>query len=141
MVDGEQKPEYFAFAARVLGESFEYPACKCVASLTSTGEIMGVVIYSQTTATNAMMSVASDLTGRFLTRQFLHDVFWVPFVQWGKPRVTILIRASNAHSQKFCRKLGFVQEGLVRRAYGNEDGLLFGMLREECRYLKEEKNG
>ncbi len=135
IITGEQRPEYFRFASDILQEPFEWPHCKCITTLSNTGEILGVVVYSQTTLTNCMMSVASDGTGRFLSRAALYEFFALPFIQWGKPRVTTLIRPSNTHSINFNRKIGFIQEGIVRRAYGDEDGILFGMLKEECRFL------
>lgn len=138
-VDDSQRPEYFRFISDLLGETYVYgPSTKCLASLDDSGRIRGVVVYDQRTATNCMMHVASDGSGRFLTREFLYWAFHVPFLQWSLVRVSGIVRASQQAVIDFDMNLGFVYEGTVRRAFGNEDGVLLGMLREECRFLNYE---
>lgn len=136
MIDGTQRPEYFRFASDCLGEKFEHgPSTKCVASISGDGRILGVVVYDGITDFNCMLHVASDGSRRFLSREFLRAVFWVPFVQWRLARVTGLVRATNEAAIRMDLGLGFKQEGVIRRAFGGEDGIILGMLYEECRFL------
>jgi RimJ/RimL family protein N-acetyltransferase len=47
------------------------------------------------------------------------------------------VREDNLDAQRFDEHLGFKREGLVRR--GADDGtnlILYGMLKEECRWLE-----
>ena len=135
-VDDQQLPAYFEFASKVLGETFEYGPCKCLANLHDDGSIAAVVIYAHMSDFNCVLHVASDGSRRWLSQEFLYWVFAVPFEQWGKVRVTGLVAESNKAALRLDLGLGFVVEGRIRRAFGNDDGILLGMLREECRALK-----
>jgi len=136
-VSDEQRAEYFEFASSVLGERFEHgPLTKCLSSLSDDGEILGVVLYNRFTGRDCMIHVASNESRRWISREMLFWTFWVPFEQYGLARITGLVREDNEEALRFDRSLGFVEEGRVRQAFdGGYDGILFGMLREECRFL------
>lgn len=63
------------------------------------------------------------------------EAFKYPFSQLKLERVTAQIEASNMRAIAFAEKLGFRFEGRKRRAFGDEDELIFGMLRSECKFL------
>lgn len=82
------------------------------------------------------MSVASDGTGRWFNRTFLRAAFAYPFIQMKYTRVSGLVRVDNYAAQRFDEHLGFKREGLLRK--GDDDGtdlILYGMLKEECRWI------
>ena len=136
MICAQQKPEYFEFASKVIGENYTYgPATKCLANV-SDGQIRAVVIYERTNGVDCMMHIASDGSSQWLTRLFLRAAFYVPFVQWGQRRVTGIVRADNAKALAFDKKLGFVQEGILRHGFKDCDAILLGMLKEECRFIR-----
>lgn len=136
-VSPNQAAEYFEFASSVIGEQYAYgPSTKCLTNLSDHGEILAVVIYDRTNGIDCMMHIASDGSRRWLSRHFLCCAFYVPFIQWQQKRITALVRADNEAALRFDRHLGFVQEGLVRSAFDDCDGVLFGMLKQECRFLK-----
>ena len=136
-VTGEQRLEYFQFVAHHLGGVFEpSPYSKVIANLTNDGQIAAAVVYDITRC-DAQMSVASDGSRRWITKQFLRDVFLYPFVQLGLQRVTVMARESNHAALAMNLRLGFVPEGRLRKYFGDEDGILLGMLRSECRHLGE----
>jgi RimJ/RimL family protein N-acetyltransferase len=100
------------------------------------GELIAGVVFNNYNKLNIYMHVAAKQGTNWLTRQYLTCCFAYPFVQLGVNRVTGLVRVDNLPAQKFDEHLGFKREGLVRRAC--EDGtdmILYGMLREECRFL------
>lgn len=121
-------------AARVDEEDFgEYARG---IGLEKDGELVAGVVYNNYNKTNVYMHVAVEYGGKYLTRSFVTCCFAYPFVQLGVNRVTGLVRVDNLPAQKFDEHLGFKREGLVRRAC--EDGtdmILYGMLREECKWL------
>jgi RimJ/RimL family protein N-acetyltransferase len=84
------------------------------------------------------MHVASDGKSRWLTRGTLAALFAYPLVQLGYRRVTSLIASRNTVSQQFCKHLGFKVEGYCRNAMKDDDVLVMGMLREDCRFIKQE---
>ncbi|MDS1141701.1 GNAT family protein [Pusillimonas sp. SM2304] len=138
-VSSEQRPEYFEFASKVLGTPFSYgDQCKCLASLSSDGRILGVVIYTRMTQSDCMVTVALDESKRFVSKQFLAYACSVPFVQWNYRRVTAYVRRSNTRSLKGCLKLGFEIEGLLREYFDGEDAVVLGLLKADCKYLSIE---
>lgn len=101
------------------------------------GSLIAGVVYQNYTKTDIHMHVAALPGRRWLSRAFLGEGFRYPFEQLGCRRVTGLVPAKNEAAQRFDEHLGFIQEGRVRKILPNGDDLLiYGMLREECRWLK-----
>jgi RimJ/RimL family protein N-acetyltransferase len=104
--------------------------------MTQAGIIAGVV-YQNYTKIDIQMHVASIADKRWLNRHFLGECFRYPFEQLGCKRVTALIPAKNETAEAFDKRLGFSYEGRIRQILPDgDDLLLYGMLREECRFLK-----
>lgn len=73
---------------------------------------------------------------RFLTRRLLRTIFTTLFSQ--AVRLTALVRPDNEPALRIIRHLGFQYEGYLRMGVeGRWDGMIFGMLRHECRYLEK----
>ena len=106
-------------------------------------DITAVVVYNQyILATNIDIHVATLDRGRWLNRSFLHAVFAYPFEQLGVRRVTARIGANNPKARKFLESLGFTHEGTIRQGWeADVDLLVFGLLKNECRFLRDEYSG
>lgn len=79
--------------------------------------------------------------GTWLNRTTLDIFFGWPFRDLGLRRVSAVAAKKNHKSRNLIKKLGFVEEGCVRKGAENGDNLiLFGILKEECRWLKEVEN-
>lgn len=100
------------------------------------GELIAGVVFESYTGSSISLHVAA-LEGRnWLSKEFLFRVFAYPFLQLECNRVTGLVRADNEKAQKFDEHLGFVKEGVMRRgATDGTDYIIYGMLKEECRWL------
>jgi RimJ/RimL family protein N-acetyltransferase len=101
------------------------------------GKIIAGVVYNQYNGPSICMHVAAEPGSRWMTRDFLFRAFAYPFIQLGCNRVTGLVRADNMEARRFDEHLGFKQEGIIRK--GADDGtdmILYGMLKEECRWLE-----
>lgn len=106
-----------------------------------TGSLLAGVIYQNYTKTDIHMHVAALPGKRWLCRHFLGEGFRYPFEQLGCRRVTGLVPSRNEIAQSFDEHLGFVREGVVRKILPNGDDLIiYGMLREECRWLDVGRN-
>ena len=53
-------------------------------------------------------------------------------------RVTALVPAKNTAALRFDLHLGFKQEGVVRHALPDDDIIILGLLREDCRFIPQE---
>lgn len=133
-VDFEQKLEYLQFAEQSLKVHFPQASCTWLTSLDEAGSILGVVVYERCTQYNCEMSVAAA-SPLFLNRRALRVFFRYPFTQLNLRRVTAMVSVQNTHAYQFNRRLGFSVEGCARRWYGDADGILLGMLKEECKWL------
>lgn len=100
------------------------------------GELIAGVVYENYTGKNITMHVAAVPGKRWLNREFLFRSFAYPFLQLGCNRVTGLVKEDNHDARKFDEHLGFKKEGLLRKACDDgSDLILYGMLKEECRWI------
>lgn len=100
------------------------------------GGLIAGVVFEGYTGSSISIHVAA-LEGRlWLSKEFLFRVFAYPFLQLECNRVTGLVRVDNPKAQKLDEHLGFVREGVMRRgATDGTDYIIYGMLKEECRWL------
>ena len=50
--------------------------------------------------------------------------------------MTFVVKSDNLASLEMMPRLGAVEEGRIRHTFGEHvDGIVFGMLKEECRWL------
>jgi RimJ/RimL family protein N-acetyltransferase len=84
---------------------------------------------------NCEVAIAAAERG-WCSREFLRRAFRVPFEALECRRVTARINVTNTRSRRLCEGLGFVLEGLLRKAdVDGGDVLIYGLLKEECRFL------
>lgn len=99
------------------------------------GYLVAGTVYSNFTERDVHIHHA-QLTQRSMSARYLGETFRYPFYQLKVRRCTVIVSAANAASLKFVRHLGFVQEGRIRSFFETgDDAFIFGMLREECRWL------
>ena len=101
------------------------------------GVLLAGVVYQNYTKVDIHMHVAALPGRRWMSRHFLGECFRYPFEQLKCRRVTGLVPAKNAVAAKFDEHLGFTWEGRIRRILPDgDDVIVYGMLREECRFLE-----
>ena len=118
---------------------FEYGSTPYTALglMNAAGMILAGVVYQNYTKIDIHMHAAALPGKRWLSKHFLGECFRYPFEQLGCRRITGLVPARNEAAQAFDEHLGFRLEGRVRQILPNgEDLIIYGMLREECRFLK-----
>lgn len=101
-------------------------------------ELKAVSVFDTFTAVDCCMSIASDGSGHWLTRGFLVASFAYPFIQCDMRRISSFVSVNNKRAIKFDEHIGWVREGLHRKAsLGGEDLISMGMLRSECRFIPQ----
>lgn len=104
------------------------------------GELIAGVVYNWYTGPSISMHVAAEPGRRWLNRDFLYRCFAYPFIQLKCNRVTGVVRVDNLDAQRFDEHLGFKREGVIRQgAEDKTDFILYGMLKDECRWLELKK--
>lgn len=136
-----QEERLLPWAARVIGVDKFRRDAYCI-GLEKNGELVAVVVFDDFTKVGCHMSVASDGSSHWLNRGYLAALFAYPFVQLKMRRVTAMIGAKNEASRRFVEHIGFKKEGVCPHGLADDDLVIMGLLRAECRYLpKEQHNG
>lgn len=100
------------------------------------GSIAAVVVYDTFTPISCFVHVAAARR-KWFSPEFATVTMAFPFIQCGHRRINCLISQSNRMSLRLTRHFGWTQEGRIRCGGAEgEDLLLFGMLREECRWIR-----
>lgn len=124
-------------ASRIKGFTFssQYSA---IGLAGPTGDLIAGCIYDEYREHHDInMHLAAMPGSRWMNREFLREGFRYPFLYLDCKRVTGLVRADNEAAQRLDEHLGFTLEGVLRRkCIDGADLLVYGMLREECRWLK-----
>lgn len=89
-------------------------------------------MYTQYSGRNIVLACALEAP---LTRLFLRGLFFYPFLQLHCERITVLIDDNNLKSIRLVEHVGFMREGCLRRARPGGDVYLYGLLKENCRWL------
>jgi RimJ/RimL family protein N-acetyltransferase len=104
------------------------------------GELVGGVVYHEYRGNDIQMSTAAD-SRRWLTEGVLRALFVYPFVTLGCERVSAFTPKGSTSTRRFLERLGFVEEGNMRRGFVGDDCILYGMLKEECKWIKGFNHG
>lgn len=106
------------------------------------GDLCAVVVFDTFSQCDVHMHIASDGSGRWMNKELLIRSFAFPFVQLGLRRITGMVPSKNARAIAFDENLGFEREGLCRDALPDDDIVVMGLLRKNCRFIaKEHRNG
>ena len=129
-------PEIVTWAEqRIIGYGFDNPYG---IAIIKSNKLVGAVVFDnhRPAAKSVCVSIVlEDKTA--LTRKILADLFGFAFIQLGCMRMNAMIDESNQPSLNLIRRLGFIQEGTLRKASPTGGNVaIFGMLQDECRWLK-----
>lgn len=97
-------------------------------------------IYNRYSPPDICIHVVAREHALWCTDDILWHVFNYPFGQLKLGRCTVPVLSGNEASIRMIEAVGFTYEGTLRK--GGKEGqdiLLYGMLREECRWLNERK--
>ncbi|MBL4680858.1 MAG: GNAT family N-acetyltransferase [Pseudomonadales bacterium] len=107
--------------------------CTAIGAVYKDRLIAGVVYYCYRHP-NIEMAIAA-ISPRWATKTTLRAFFEYPFDQLGCNRVTVLVDSDKAQVRRFDERLGFIREGTLREANPNGDAEIYGMLKNECRWI------
>lgn len=98
-------------------------------------QVIGAAIFNNYDFASMELTVIFDRPIA-LTRGMLNAVFSYPFIQLDRARLTARTRANNAQVRRKIRRLGFKPEGRLRRYFGDDDAMIYGMLKDECKWIQ-----
>lgn len=97
-------------------------------------QLLCVIVFSRFTTWGCEVTVAST-SPKWCTRKFLKEAFAYPFVMCGYQRVTFITTPENQKAITACQKVGAVYEATLKKWFGDRDGLVYRMLKEECKWI------
>lgn len=117
------------WVARHIGAENGYiPPFEAMGFTTEAGVMVGGAVFNQMTRHD----VHVHLAGRgALMRGSLRAIWHYLAVQQGLLRATALVSAANVRMTAILPRAGFVEEGRLRRFYGQHDAIVFGLLAED----------
>lgn len=130
-----QEPRFYEFLNAKLQGQYEPRTSRLIARVAGDGRIRAVVLLTQPSRFAGELSVASDGSRNWLSRGLLKASFGYFFEQLGLPRIDSRVHSKNTAAIRMNQDLGFKHEGVRRLSFGDDDGILMGMLREECRWI------
>lgn len=108
--------------------------CKAI-GLEENGYLVAGVVYDYFNGANINAHIAAAPGARWLTRSFLHFMFWYPFEQLKCRRITGPIPETNFESRRFAEHLGFELETKLKDAHPTGDVLVYRMFKPQCKWL------
>lgn len=135
MITFAQDSALLAFANAVLGVRFDPAQSSWISNLHEDGSPSAVVVYTRFSTHNCEMSIATDGSRKWATREFLRQCYRYPFIQMGLCRVTGVVEDGNERALRLNRALGHVEEARLKAWFGDKDGIVFRLLKDECKWL------
>ena len=119
----------------------KFPLYKAIGVIRHETLVGGIVYFNFKKAVPSIeVSIAFD-TPLWATKAALHAMCDYPFNKLGVVRVTSLVARKNKRARRMNEGVGFKLEGVVRKGFGYDDCCIYGLLRHECRWLKDKTNG
>lgn len=103
--------------------------------LISETEILAAVIYNEFYECGCAIHIAAVPGRKWMTKELLRAAFEYPFIQLGYRRLTGYVPAKNWEARRLDEHLGFKKEGVLRDFLKDDDVIVYGMLKSECRFI------
>lgn len=110
---------------------------------TEDNKFVAGIIVSNYRGTDCEISMAAE-TANWARKGIMAKVFEHIFVKMNCVRCTCVVEKvrDSRRTRRFLEGIGFVLEGTLRLAYnGKTDALVYGLLRRDCRFLRENQGG
>ena len=127
----EEKAE--KWASKHLGVKSSPEVFRALSSVNEKGDFACVILLTNFTKRNIDVNIVADcfLTPKSTIMMF-NGLFQMVFDELKAVRSTALIASSNVACQKFVEQIGFQKEGIMRKAYNDDEDMhLYGFLENE----------
>jgi RimJ/RimL family protein N-acetyltransferase len=106
--------------------------CAAIGVLDEDGRMIAGVVYHNYDPFLAGIEVSCASDGaRWANRETFRALLRYPFTQLRCARITAATPRRATSTRQFLEGLGFVREGSLRRAFGDDNAIVYGLLRED----------
>lgn len=110
----------------------DFGPCSAMGIVSADGRAIGGAVYNNYRAQFRSIDISFAVaTPRCLTKSLIRGIMAYPFVQLGCQRITAVTPKRNRRCRKFLETFGFKREGVARRGFGNDDAVIYGLLKRE----------
>lgn len=129
------------FVCDGLGDSaVDYMPCLAIGIYQGNGLIGGVLINDIRPQRDCWLTIYTT-SKEWAKRHVMRYVFGIVFLLIKAQRCSVFVSESNKKSLDMCLRLGFEKEGMLRKYRDNgENCYVLGMLKQECKWIKGQKN-
>ena len=129
--------EIAAYVAKKIGRRQPFEKFTALGVVRRGVPVGGIVYHNYQDWGCIEVSLAFD-SPLWCTPQTLRGLFAYPFIGLRCVRMTAVVARRNKRSRRLVKGLGFKEEGVARRGYdGRDDAVGYGLLRGECRFIKD----
>ena len=102
-------------------------------------KIIGALMFSDYDGNNIFVHLSID-DPRACQRRYIKFMFNYCFITAKCNRMTALCENNYERNEKLLQGVGFTKEGIIRQGYCKNgkfvDGAVYGMLKQECKWIK-----
>ena len=108
--------------------------CTAIGIMDANEELAGGVVFNNYQPEYGGIEISFVARSpKCLTKNIICGIFAYPFDQLRVKRVTAVTPRKAASARRFLEKFGFKREGVLRRGFGNDDAIIYGLLEKEWR--------
>lgn len=122
-----------AWASYRLGSTFREP-CIALGVLNRAGLLVGAVIYNDFDARNIELTAVGPFAFR---KDVAREIFAVAFIENDCRRISLTVPEKHIETIDKALRWGWKPEGIKRDYYDDDNAVILGMTRDECRFLKD----
>jgi RimJ/RimL family protein N-acetyltransferase len=121
-------------AARIphMGADADFGPCAALGVVGEDGRLLGAVVFSSYYPRYRSIEISfAAASPRWLTLRLVRQILAYPFTQLDCIRVTAVTPKRERRARRFIEDFGFKREGLVRKGFGGDDAVVYGLLKAE----------
>jgi hypothetical protein len=110
-----------------------FPPFTTLGIVNEEGEVMAGIVFNCWTGPDVELTIAND---GGLHRQLIKATALYVYNDLKCVRGSITVRKNDQKTYETALKFGFKVEGIKRRGFGDDDAVIMGMVRDECRWIR-----
>lgn len=122
--------EVAAWVAKQLGGDTSFDQPRAI-GIERDGQLVAGAVYTHYSGSNICITVVTSVPD-WGTSDIVAGLLRYPFNQLGCRRLTAIVPTVAAPTISFAHQLGFKTEGVARKAFGELDGVILGLLKEDA---------
>jgi hypothetical protein len=131
----ERELEAIEWAKKRIDIEGDVGFCRAMSTVDVNDDFALVIVFSNFSKRNVDMHTAAVAGAKWATLKAgivaFNKSFQYAFNKLGAVRVTGLVRAKNSAARRFDEHLGFKLEGIMQKAFEDDDLCIYGFLKED----------